>query len=213
MYGNVNQPKSELGYNNTHSNINDSEIKKIIDLWYKTAIDDKKLTSKLDINAGFCGDRTPYDGYTSNSIIDKNNYGVEKTTTYYGGYIRVFQKHQPMFSCLQKNDLYTNKEAITGNKSLIYPVGLISADEVMYAGGFGANNDGYWLYTNQTYWTMSPSHYGANMITVSENGALWAAGITYSFGVRPVINLKADTTFTFTDGEDIGTSSNPYIVQ
>ena len=112
---------------------------------------------------------------------------------------------------------------IEGNNKLTNPVGLITMDEVIYAGGFaGQNNDGYWLYTKQGYWTMSPYYfdpsntYPARVFYVNLNGYLRDDYVSSAnLGVRPVINLKAGTQFTFTDGvaADIGTTSNPYIVE
>ena len=91
--------------------------------------------------------------------------------------------------------------------------------EVIYAGGFaGQNNDGYWLYTNQNYWTMSPYSFNGNnagMLIVNLYGSLVGYNDVSNtkYGVRPVINLKSDTVFTTIQEEGKGTSTNPYIVE
>ena len=64
----------------------------------------------------------------------------------------------PTLSC-QLNDSF-NVEGTNGNEKLTYPVGLITADEAMMAGGInGSSNMLYYLYSGQNYWTMSPSHF------------------------------------------------------
>ena len=106
---------------------------------------------------------------------------------------------------------YRYKSRNKGNKALDYPIGLITADEVAYAGGVWATtNTSYYLYTGQNYWTMSPSDFSgsyAYVFNVYSNGYLSNYGVDYTNGVRPVINLKADVTITGS-----GTSSNPYKV-
>ena len=58
---------------------------------------------------------------------------------------------------------------------------------------------------------MSPSYYNghAGVFNVASNSVLSDWYVGGSGGVRPVINLKADTIFA--EGGD-GTSSNPYVV-
>ena len=184
----------------------DSGIKKKLDTWYQDNL--SSYTDDIDGNAGFCGDRTPS---TSSSI--NNSGGTGTTETYYGGYIRLATNKQPTFDC-SDGDLYTTKGSEDGNKALTYPIGLISADEVAYAGGvYGTNNQSYYLYTGQHYWTMSPSSFsggGAFVFIVYSYGSL---GNNYCVnwtepGVRPVINLKSSVQITGGDG----TSSNPYTI-
>ena len=79
---------------------------------------------------------------------------------------------------------------------------------------WGTNNTSYYFYNNQNYWAMSPCYVdsgsGAVMFGVHSNGNFdnnYVDSAYDAWGVRPVINLKADVTIT---GE--GTSSNPYVV-
>ena len=117
----------------------------------------------------------------------------------------------PTLNCSQSNDLFTASGSSKGNKKLIYPIGLITADEVILAGGFGgSNNSSYYLYTGQDYWTLSPRFFNggyASVFYVNSTGFLSSANVNGSYGVRPVINLKADLSFT---GE--GTIDSPYEV-
>ncbi len=233
MYGNPKENGTSTNYNNAHINEEDSNIKEILDNWYITNIADYK--EHIDINAGFCGDRTPYNGSSTSSTIDYSNYGYSNKTTYYGGYYRLVTpsgtSRKPTFSCKrgsgtgtnlpENNDLYTvnnSNPQNKGNKALTNPIGLITADEATFAGGaIGQNNGGYYLYSGVNYWTMSPSYFNndyADMFVVLSNGYLTNTGVSgTSIGVRPVINLKADTHFTFAKEENKGTFSNPYLVQ
>ena len=177
-----------------------------LETWYKSAL--SNYTNKIDTNAGFCGDRTP----STSTDSSNGSGGTARTITYYGAYFRLENsKISPILTCENESDLYTVSSSTKGNKSLTYPIGLISADEVSMAGGrTGTVNYGYYLYNGQHYWTMSPYLFrssAASMYGVSSNGQLynWIADVT--IGVRPVINLKADLTFTGN-----GTMSEPYIV-
>ena len=188
-----------------HGLTTDSLIKNELDTWYTNNL--SSHANDIDENAGFCGDRTP-----STSISSSNGQGgTGRTYTYYGAYIRLVTNKQPTFDCLSE-DLYTTSGSSEGNKALQYPIGLISADEVAYAGGVNAtNNQSYYLYTNSNYWTMSPYWYGNSYARVF---LVWAAGrltfynVSNGHGVRPVVNLKADTQFS----EGNGTSKTPFVV-
>ncbi len=97
---------------------------------------------------------------------------------------------------------------------LIYPVSLITADEVAYAGGQnGSLNQKYYLYTGTQYWTISPVSFTALLlqtyiVIVHSNGNLIGNTVAQPIGIRPVINLKSDVLYA----SGIGTESDPYII-
>ena len=193
--------------NQVHGLGTDSGIKKVLDNWYRDNLA-TNYGDKIDGNAGFCGDRTPS---TSNSSIN-NAGGTGTTQTYFGGYIRYYSdtSMKPTFECQNLNDLYTTNGSSNGNRALTYPIGLISLDEVWYAGGYQADNNSYYLYTGQDYWTITPCAYNGLAVAfhMYSNGLLsHLHGVSSIFGVRPVINLKADVTITGS-----GTSTDPYQV-
>ena len=166
----------------------------------------------MDTNAGFCGDRQPS---TSYSTLNGSG-GTGTTGTFYGVYIRLVTNKAPVLTCANSSDLYTTSSSNKGNKALTYPVGLITADEIAYAGGvYGEANTSYYLYTGQSYWSLSPYYfplYGEKYATefyVNSTGILSHSGIDKKGGVRPVINLKTGTLFKT---GTTGTSSNPYEV-
>ncbi len=193
--------------NQVHGLASSSTIKGVLDEWYQNNL--ASHANDIDMNAGFCGDRTPS---TSSSSIN-NSGGTGTTTTYYAGYVRYYGNTSltPTFECTNDSDLYTTSGSSDGNKALQYPIGLISMDEVWYAGGYQANNTSYYLYTRQFYWTMSPygfSYGFAHMFVVASSGALSSNRVNYTYGVRPAINLRADITISSGNG----TASNPYVI-
>ncbi len=220
MYGKP-QTKStgdDAAYKATHENSENSTILTQIATWYNENNISQTVKDKyIDEEAGFCGDRTPY-ASSYGGAIDKKNYGWSTNVTYYGSKVRVEYDKKPSFKCPQKEDLYTTKNSSKGNQALPVPVGLITADEVMFAGsGYGSdyNNYSYYLYTDSVrYWTMSPYYFDGTrsiVLCVVASGHLgWNAGVYDTYGVRPVINLKANTPFT-SDGD--GSSSNPFVVE
>ncbi len=175
-----------------------STIKGVLDSWYNSNL--KNYVDRIDGNAGFCNDRTLYSGSGTGTAI-----------TYYAAYYRLYANNSPSFKCSNSSDLFTLSSASKGNKALTYPIGLIAADEVVYAGGvYGQINGSYYLYTRQNYWTMSPNCFDgdyARMFFVISDGDLGDGIVRNALGVRPVINLKADTLFTGT-----GTTTDPYVV-
>ena len=201
MYGD----KDGTTFAEVHNNTNNSTIKTAVDNWYKTNIEDKEYSNYISNTVGFCGDRTLGSGD-----------GVSTTQNSYFGAYKRFENNNPQFTCPEPSrDLYTTTDSSIGNKALTYPVGLITYDELVFAGMDNRHiNKLSWAYSTQHYWTMSPS------IFYATNGRargwlLNSAGYlssgwngTDSLGARPVINLKSDTLIT----GGIGTSSDPFVV-
>jgi len=176
--------------------------------WYNSKIK-PSYASIIDSNAGFCSDR---DNYTNNTGTISGG-GTGNITTYYGAYIRYRKgeswqtSYTPVLGCKNASD------------NLKLPVGLITADEYMLAGGGSKASSSYynttfWLHTGEYYVTMSPAKFYTNSETnvfiAASYGSLSLWYVIYEIGVRPVINLKASTIFQ-TGGT--GTSENPYVVK
>ena len=212
-YVNVSQVKVKAyhsylskSYESTYTDEYDSTIKTKIDSWYKTNIQDKNYSTYLTDNL-FCNDRsiTSGDGFSLNQ------------TTFYGAYTRNYNNKTPSLKCPRKLDQFTVTSGTTlGNGELTYPVGLLTADEVAFAGGKAEyDNKEYYLATGQYYWLGSPSDFHswaafANGWSVASAGYLYPwRGVSASISVRPVINLKATTLIS----EGNGTTTNPYIVK
>ncbi len=236
MYG-----KTSDSYVNAHKNEINSTILNEIVSWYN-GVDGTNLPNKtqnylstgfnasnygsyLDGATGFCSDRrirTDSTKWWSSEDSNLSKLGWGNLSTAYAPFSRIMTTsvdwnttQTPVFTCgNKKRDLFTTiSEQGEGNGALTVPVGLITADEVIYAGGFGGkNNTSYYLCTNQYYWTMSPFNAtNAQVFYVHLTGWLHFYGVNNTWGVRPVINLKADTPFE--SGDYDGTSSKPFTVK
>ncbi len=220
-----------------------SDVLTQIEQWYNSDTNLSSLADKyIDVDTGFCSDST-IAKISHGSSYTGQGYGTQQTA--YAGLDRVWQQgntsdanpQTPTFKCgytisaqqtdtaAIKRDLYTgpnatvtkgnNNESVEGNNALPVPAGLITMDEVIYAGGFYLKaNANYWLTTDKLYWTMTPSYTNssgnASVFVVGTNGQLNNNGvISTNYGARPVINLKANTKFA---PEGDGTAGNPYVV-
>ena len=203
MYGNP----DGTTFDEVHTNTASSTIKIAVDSWYKTNIEDKGYRGYISTTIGFCGDRSLYSNSGGDGVqINKN--------TYFGAYGR-YISNTAQFTCPEPNrDLYTVSSSSLGNKSLTYPVGLITYDEMVFAGIDGRHiNKLSWIYSMFHTWTMSPSTFDAGNgaggeFNETSVGALSANTITSERNARPVINLKSDTLIT----GGIGTVNEPYVI-
>ena len=209
MYVGFKYGSNSSDYATTHANINNSTIlgeddsadTTTLNGWYKANL--LEYANYIDGNAGFCGDRTPYIGS-----------GTGTTETYYGAYIRLYGKgtsnSNPSLQC-DSQDVYTTTDSSSGNKSLQYPIGLVTADEAALTGiTYNNANTGSYLYTGEYYWTMSPSYSSsgyAGVFVVYDDGNIGGWSVSLAYGVRPVINLRADVQLTGS-----GTVSDPFVV-
>ena len=166
-----------------------SNAKTKLESWYNSNL--ASYASKI-ADGKYCNDRNVQSG---------SSWTATGSSFYYAGYKRLHTDYAPTLSC-NSGDVYTLK------------VGLITADEVEFAGGKNENNTSYYLYNGQHYWTMSPfswyNYGGAHVFFVTGNGHLSYSYVNNTaYGLRPVRNLKADTLFA---AGGTGTQSNPYVV-
>ena len=202
MYGTT----GSSSYEETHANTNDSTIKTVVDNWYKTNIEEAGYASSIS-DTLFCNDRS----FASNNT----GTGAGTSATYYrwrnGPWESGTNKTNPRLMCKEQNDRFTVEDAQMGNGDLTYPVGLLTTDEAALAGGYNLSNSGYYLYTGNYYWTMSPSYFFGSSACVRLVGSTGHVGYSYnvlsSDGVRPVINLKPNS---LKSGD--GTALNPYLL-
>ena len=187
---------------------NSSTIKTTIDNWYTSNLEAKGYTKYLSTTAVYCNDRT----YTVSDY------------TYFGAYTRLINNKTPKYDCEATEDKFT-VDTSTGNGKLTYPIALMTADEISFAGGLWATDAPTWYYynsangssTNSTWWwLLSPSYWngrGASVFFVygsSDPGSLNYNNYVYnSYGVRPAISLKSCVK---TSGGD-GSASAPYTIK
>ena len=203
-------------YADAHANTNDSTIKAYIDNWYKTNIVGTTNEQYLADNV-FCNDRS----------FNNNNTGTGAgmSDTDYRWYYFAGSPYNDkmMLMCPQKNDAFTVSDITNGNGALTYPVGLLSTDEIVLAGGGYdetgegydetdegyEENSGYYLYSGQSWWASSPFNFNGHEAYgrfVSSRGYADIVDLVNDrHGVRPVFNLKAEV---LTQGS--GTASDPY---
>ena len=168
-----------------------SELKTVVDNWFTTNIT----------------------GDNANKVVS-GNYFCEaarvayNTSKYTAGSATVTAKesYTPTFECTTDG----NGKGVVTSK-----VGLVTYDEIIYAGGWyyvSGLSYPYYLNSGNLYWTMSPTGFYGNTIatawTVSSDGNTGSYSVGGTRGVRPVLILSADTLVSGS-----GTSSDPYIVK
>lgn len=146
--------------------------------------------SKYIVDSSFCEDVTSY---------KEENY-----VSYLNNYKRIFEDNNPSLKC--EGNIIKNK------------IGLISADELTYAGAYqNKENKNYYLYNENiksSYYTISGSQilvgYNAvDIITANTDGSLsYDKKISTPLGIRPVISIDANTNVSGT-----GTIDDPYILK
>ena len=176
-------------YNNyTYMYYTNSEAKTQLESWYQTNIGSKKdLAKNVASGAYYCEQaKAKYDdSYTSGSAT---------MTTY--------NKYTPDFKCIADGN---NKGVVNAS------VGLLTYDEIVYAGGYrGQSNNSYYLCNNTYFWTMSPAGFASGNSSVwyvYATGGIYNRNVYNVDAVRPVLNLTADTLATGS-----GTSSDPFVI-
>ena len=149
----------------------------------------------------FCNDRNIASGY--------NWQSKPSNTFYYATYDRSGAKETNLI----KPSLNCNSEDI-----YILNSGAITMDEVIMAGSgkYNTINNAYYLNIGQSYWTMTPSYWYyisdskcyAYLYRLHITGQLTIGGASDDYGLRPVINLRSDITFSGGNG----TLDSPYVV-
>ncbi len=213
MYGSLSSVE------NARENTTDSTIKEVIDKWYASNM--TSYTKYLSTTAVYCNDRT---------------YTVDGSSTYFGAYTRLNTSKTPSYDCTVTEDKFT-VDSSTGNGKLTYPIALMTADEVSYAGGvFTTNNANAWYFRNAKegtittssstdtsysstgstwWWLLSPSYWrgsSADVFIVSGSsypGYLFDNDTMQTCRVRPVISLKTCVKY----GTGDGSADYPYTIE
>ena len=192
---------------NARENTNNSTIKGIIDTWYKDNLN-TNYGKYLSTTAVYCNDR---------STSDNANFGART---------RLDTNKTPSYDCAATEDKFT-VDSSTGNGKLTYPIALMTADEVSFAGGVMYTNASTWYYYNSAkgsstgstwWWLLSPEFWYDSGAYVSQVFGLDHPGyLDYrrvgdardSSGVRPAVSLKSCVK---TSGGN-GSASDPYTIK
>ena len=193
-------------YASTHANTNKSDILKNLETWYTNNL--TSYESKL-ADTIWCNDKSTVSG----------GLGYGTNATDYGAYNRLASTKQPTLKCPNDNNggklsKFTVDDTKNGNGNLTYKIGLLTADEIAFAGSIA------YTYNRSTYlqentgttwwWSLSPNYFVGSYARVWRvgSGDLYDGGVDDGYGLRPVISLISSTNVT---GD--GTSENPYVVE
>ena len=198
MYGSLG------GIPNARENTTNSTIKTIIDNWYKDNLN-TNYGKYLSTTAVYCNDRSTSDNYE------------------FGAYTRLDTNKTPTYDCATTEDKFT-VDTSTGNGKLTYPIALMTADEVAFAGGVDATNAETWYYYNSAnksstgstwWWLLSPHFWDDRDAFVfgvdgsSSPGRLSSYRVGSTYGVRPAISLKSCIKYSTGNGS----ASDPYTIK
>ena len=198
------------------SNTNNSTIKTAIDNWYKSNLEAKGYTKYLSTTAVYCNDRSITEG--TYSIDSSFNYVVRT---------RLDTNKTPSYDCATTEDKFT-VDTSTGNGKLTYPIALMTADEVAFAGGVYLDGALAWYYYNSAkgkstgstdWWLLSPYSWNgeydyASVLYVKTSnlglGKIDDTNVATRYrGVRPVLSLKSCVKIRGGDGS----ASDPYTIR
>ena len=190
---------------NNRLNTNNSAIKTYIDNWYKNNL--SSYSKYISTEAVYCNDRELAPGSTYNTGNTSFSYATKE---------RLNTNKTPTYNCTNIKDAFSgsNTEA-----KLTYPIGLMTADEIAYAGGkeFTSLPSPYaWYYLNSAggsitgstyWWSLSPFGWSGSYSTVwvvfgsSNPGYLsYIRANDTSYGVRPAISLKSCIKYSTGNG-------------
>ena len=221
-------------YEEEHANTNDSTILTNLKAWYDAVFSQTDKDKLADVI--WCNDKR----VVSDTIYNPLNWGSVSGTgigadkTYYQATRRLVPTSEavPSLKCgesrtdnlISKFTASTTTDGGYGNGKLNgYKIGLLTADEIAFAGATAGSapesgNDTYYLYKNANYgliwyWSLSPHTFDGGH---SYGWRVYLAGsLGFGFvssngdcGVRPAVSLKS--TVSITSGT--GTQSNPFIV-
>ena len=214
---NINSPKyvgykygEDTSYDTIRNNTTDSTIKTTIDTWYQNNL--TNYTKYLSTSAVYCNDRSEGTGQTYSASADFN------FAPYYRmDYDTDGAKANPSYNCTNIKDAFSVDNT---SAKLDYPVSLMTADEIAFAGGvaFQTMNTPYaWFISNSagtqvstSWWSLSPSNWRSGYACVwywnSGYASLNDFSVGYTSAVRPAISLKSCIKYSTGDG----TSESPY---
>ncbi len=221
--------------NNRTNQTNSSTIKQTIDKWYQDNLEKNDFDRYISKTAIYCNDRSG-DNWGTGAM----EYGVYKRLKNH--------KYHPSYKCGVKttsgialndeptlyndattdggreSDMFSASDKYEGNGLLTEPIALMTADEIVYAGGLWYTNSLSYYYYNSNnnsavgenqWWTMSPCCFSNGLPHIflacgdynKIGGGLSNDYVSNSkYAVRPVLSLKSCVTLTGT-----GSPTDPYI--
>lgn len=193
-----------------NQNAKSSKIKIAIDKWYQENILDTKYEKMLEDEI-WCGERAITSG---TKTIDK--YLLNRIFYYAPADRLVTSPYEPSLACSRDMDKYTVSSS-NGNGDLTYPIGMLTADEINYAGlGDAGYSKTCYLAIGTSFYSMTPVDYSSGQTYVystfvyGDTERLYTGYPTLkALGVRPAVSLNNSVLFKSGDG----TTDSPYIVE
>ena len=186
-------------------NVKESKAKIKIDEWYKNNM--TSYTSQLE-DTVFCNDRT-YGENMSTSGWNKDYSNYDKWL-WFGTKERITIVSSNLI-CPREIDKFA-VSADNGNGDLTYSVGMITVEEMTFAGGVIWNTStSNYLYNGINNLTFSPSDFHTNHalnLILYDRGSIDSSSVGISKYLRPVISLKKGTVLS----SGSGTATDPFIV-
>ena len=197
-----------------HGTSQSSDIKTYLDNWYANYTDLNKTGTKITDQI-YCNDRTASTtdvAYSTTNYTTLTSWNSTGTKYYYGANGRVWNNPvSPDYKCPVASDKFTTTTA-KGNGKLTYPVGLITADEITFAGlPAGESNNSFYLYTGAYYWAGSPGVFDVDFSYVFElrpvGGLFYSRVYNRSDAARGVVSLSSESKLLGS-----GTYNDVYVV-
>jgi len=192
----------------------ESDIKGTVEDWYE----DSGLINYEDqiANVPYCADKSNPITPSTGKFTAYTFYGAaNRLLDYSGSSFTTKSDAQPIYKCIDETGKHTASGDTWGGTGLLsHPIGLLTIDEVAFAGGTRSNNNAYYLYTSERYWLISPVYwhsgdgtaYSARMYA---DGNLYNSNVDLSHGALPAVSLRPEVTVSSTGD---GTYTNPYVV-
>ena len=197
---------------NNRLNTNNSTIKTYVDNWYKNNL--TAYTKYLSNDAVYCNDRTLASGETYSTTKEFN----------YAPHERIEKNKQPTYNCINMSDAFSVNNT---SAKLDYPIGLMTIDELSYAGGerstildapyawYYTNANGESSYGSAAFGALSPFDWnGFSSGVWSVSGSDWPGRLDSNRAgdgiivLRPSVSLSSCNLISRGDGSP----ENPYVV-
>ena len=178
-------------HNYTYMYYTNSNAKTTLESWYQTNIGSKADLAKNVASGAY---------YCEQAKVKYSDSWTSENAT-----MITYTSYTPDFKCSSDGN---------GKGVVSSSVGLLTYDEVVYAGGYYVkDNSNYYLYNSAIYWcTMSPVGFSGStsgIWYIDNNGHISLYNATGSIKLRAVLNLKADIQIS--DGD--GSKNNPFVVE
>ena len=218
-------------YAEAHGNTNPSTILTNLNKWYTNVLSKQsKFNDNQLADTIWCNDKSVVTDATFNPgrFTLGTNYGYGTNTNYYGAIKRLVAPSMhipggtgPTLICPNDNNggklsRFTVSDTTYGNGALsgYAKLGLLTADEIAFAGGIYRNsNSTYYIRENANsgyWWSLSPVDFvvsNTDVWGVRGNNFLDIAGVdSNDYGVRPSLSLNSGVKIS----SGVGSATSPY---